>query len=356
MIPLYKPYVPSNLPELKNILNSGALNYSKWGKLFEKALSEFIGNPLIITLNSYNSAVFVAITTLGLKSGDEIIASPMSCLASNQPFAIMGINIIWADIDPMTGTLDPDDVRKKVTKNTKAILHNHFCGYPGYINEINNIGKEKSIYIIDDAIEAFGSEYNNKIIGNVNSDVTLYSFQTVRLPNTIDGGAVAFKDIAHYEKALLVRDYGIDRSDFRTTDGEINPECDIKIPGYGALLNEVNSYLGFEQMHEIEKLLTKQRLNSIHWNDFIRINNLEFAKSVEVVNGSNPNYWIYGVLVNDKKEVLNYFRKKNFYASSVHLNNNIYSVFKSTKILLGVNEFSQKFLALPCGWWVNNIS
>lgn len=353
MIPLFKPFVPNNLPELQNIIASGSLNYSKWGKLFENELSEFIGNTYCVTLNSYNSAVLVAISTLGLKHGDEIIASPMSCLASNQPFAIMGIKIIWADIDPRTGTLDPEDVRKKITKNTKAILHNHFCGYPGYINDINNIGKEKNIYIIDDAIEAFGSEYFENKIGNVNSDITLFSFQTVRLPNTIDGGALTFKNREHYEKALLLRDYGIDRSVFRTSDGEINPQCDIKIPGYGALLNEVNSYLGFEQMKQINHLLEKQRENSLNWKVYFLENNYNSAKSVQVIPNANPNYWIYGILANNKKEALDFFRNKNFYASSVHLNNNLYSVFNNSTKLKGVDDFSKRFLALPCGWWVN---
>jgi perosamine synthetase len=353
MIPLFKPFVPSDLPELQNIMNSGLLNYSKWGKLFEKELSEFIGNPYLVTLNSYNSAVLVAISTLGLKNGDEIIASPMSCLASNQPFAIMGIKIIWADIDPKTGTLDPDDVRKKISINTKAILHNHFCGYPGYINEINNIGKEKSIYVIDDAIEAFGSEYYDKKIGNVNSDVTLYSFQTVRLPNTIDGGAIAFKNLDHYEKALLVRDYGIDRKAFRRNDGEINPSCDIKIPGYGALLNEINSYMGCEQMKNINHLLEKQRQNSLYWESYFSENNIYSTQAMQVIKEAKPNYWIYGILVNNKHEALKFFREKSFYASSVHLNNNNYSVFDNSIKLTGVDEFSNQFLALPCGWWMN---
>jgi perosamine synthetase len=352
MIPIYKPYMPPSLPELQNILYSGILNYSKWGKIFEKNLSDFIGNPYLITLNSYNSAVLVAISTLGLKNGDEIIASPISCLASNQPYIMMGVKIIWADIDPRTGTLDPEDVRKKISKNTKAILHNHFCGYPGYINEINSLGKEKSIYIIDDAIEAFGSEYNKLKIGNVNSDITIYSFQTVRLPNTIDGGALAFKSREHYEKALLVRDYGIDRNSFRTNDGEINPHCDIKIPGYGALLNEVNSYLGYEQMKVLDNLLYKQRINSKFWKEFI-YNHQSSTKIVEVIEGSNPNFWIFGILVNNKKEALKFFREKNYYASSVHLSNNLYSVFDNSINLRGVNEFSDKFLALPCGWWMN---
>ncbi|MEI3421297.1 MAG: DegT/DnrJ/EryC1/StrS family aminotransferase [Butyricimonas faecihominis] len=64
----------------------------------------------------------------------------MSCLASNQPLQTFGLKIVWADIDPLTGTLDPDSVRQKITDKTRLIFHNHFCGYVGYVDEINMIG------------------------------------------------------------------------------------------------------------------------------------------------------------------------------------------------------------------------
>ena len=201
MIPLYKPYIPDMLPELNEILYSGALAYDKWGKAFEQKLSEYIGCSNIAVVNSFNSAMLVVLATLGIKPGDEIIASPMSCLASNQPFVTIGAKVIWADINPKTGTLDPESVNDKITPKTKAIFHNHHCGYVGYIDEINQIGKEKGIYIVDDAIEAFGSEYKGNKIGNTGTDATVFSFQTVRLPNTIDGGGFAFKDNELFEKA-----------------------------------------------------------------------------------------------------------------------------------------------------------
>ncbi|MFA6142007.1 MAG: DegT/DnrJ/EryC1/StrS family aminotransferase [Candidatus Omnitrophota bacterium] len=136
MIPLYKPYMPAELPELNAILHSGALAYGEKGKQFEQKLSSFIGIEQLIIVNSFNSAVLVALSTLGIKSGDEIIASPMACLSSNQPPVTIGTKVIWADVDPATGTLDPESVKQKITSKTKAILHNHFCGYPGYIDEL----------------------------------------------------------------------------------------------------------------------------------------------------------------------------------------------------------------------------
>jgi len=266
MIPLYKPYMPSKLPELNGILQSGNLSYGKWGKAFEEGLNKYLGTDNLLVTNTYSSAIQTALTTLGLQYGDEVIASPMSCLASNQPLVTFGLKIVWGDIDPVTGTLDPDYVKNKITSKTKLIFHNHFCGYIGYIDEINAIGNEFGIKVIDDCVEAFGSRYKNRIAGNLNTDVTLFSFQTVRLPNTIDGGAVIFNDKKLFEKAVLVRDFGIDRTIFRDENNEISSECDISLPGYGATMNEINSYIGFLELSDMDDLLLKQKINAEKWD------------------------------------------------------------------------------------------
>ena len=350
MIPLFKPYMPAEFPELNSILHSGALAYGKWGKLFEQKLGEYIGETRITTVNSYNSAMLIALSVIGVKPGDEIIASPMSCLASNQPFATLNLKVVWADIDSKTGTLSPESVISKISSKTKAIFHNHYCGYLGYIDEINQIGKENGIVVVDDAIEAFGSEYKGKRMGNADSDMTVFSFQTVRLPNTIDGGAIAFNNDAFYKKAILIRDYGIDRSRFRDELGEISSICDISLPGYGATLSDVNSYLGVLQMQKIEKLIQIQRENAECWKRLIpdRIKNYEF---VNMKSNQNPNHWVFGLLSADKIELIRQFRKEGYYASGVHLPNTYYTVFGTHGTLPGVNEFYSKFIAIPSGWW-----
>lgn len=344
--------MPESLPELNNILQSGALSYGKWGQKFEERLGEFIGNTNIAVVNSFNSAMLVALSTLGIGAGDEVIASPMSCLASNQPFATIGAKVVWADIDPEVGTLSPESVKQKITPKTKAIFHNHFCGYPGYIDEINEIGRQYGVYVVDDAIEAFGSEYKDKRIGNTGTDATVFSYQTVRLPNTIDGGAVSFKDDTLFEKAKRIRDYGIRRELFRDEYGEISKNCDITEPGYGATPSEINSYIGCVQMESIRELINKQRQNAQTWLEMIKIENLSIRGLQKPFQ--NPNFWVFGVVTSNKMKSLLYFREKGFYASGVHLANNKYSVFGKQEELPGVEDFYSKFLGLPCGWWINN--
>lgn len=348
MIDLFKPYMPE-LPELHNILMSGKLSYSTWGSKFESSLGNYIGNPKVLVVNSYNSSLLVLIKSLELSPGEEVIASPMSCLASNQPFITMGIKIKWADVDPSTGTLCPDSVKQSISTKTKAIVHNHHCGYPGYVDEIVTIARENGLFVIDDAIEAFGSEYKNEKIGNLSSDATVFSFQTVRLPNSVDGGAITFKDNALFEKAIRIRDYGIDRKKFRNDVGEISSDYDIIEPGFGSLLSEPNSYIGYVQMQHIKELISKQRFNAKKWTDNIS----EHYPKIKIINKDfqNPNYWIYGILTNDKRSAIMEFRKRGYNASTVHYPNNRYSLFGNQPNLPGVTEFYDNFIALPCGWW-----
>lgn len=353
MIPIYKPYMPENIgAEINEILYSGQLGYGKYGRKFERQLQTFIRCDYVLSVSSYNIAMQIVLSTLGLKQGDEVIASPVSCLASNQPFAVKGLKVVWADVNPETGSMCPASVQSKITKNTKAIFHNHFCGYLGDIKAINALGKSFGIPVIDDGIEAFGSQYKNKQLGNVGTDITVFSFQTVRLPNTIDGGAIVFKDRVLYEKALLIRDYGIDRSLFRDSEGEINPECDIQLEGYGGLMSELNSYLGTRQMDDIENLLVVQNNNARIWDTNFATDNI--VVPLTKTEDSLPNYWVYGTMCQNKTQAIKDFKENGFYATGVHINNNIYSVFDNKIFLKGVNEFMNHFVAIPCGWWFKN--
>lgn len=348
MIPLFKPYMPE-LPELMSILTSGQLAYGTYTKRFEEQLRIYFGTPYVMTINTYAAAVSVAVTALGLDAGDEVIASPMACLVSTQPYLSNGLKIKWCDIDSKRGTLDPVALSKCITEKTKAIIHNHYCGYPGYIDEVNAIGKEYGIPVIDDGIECFGSEYKGRKIGNCGTDITIFSFSAVRIPNTIEGGAVIFKDKRLYEIALRIRDSGIDRNIFRDEIGEISPDCDIKETGFSATMSNVNGYIGLEQTQMMDQLLKKQRDNASLFDEY-------FQKQmyIERISGSDtlPNYWVYGILADNKRQTIMDFRNAGLYASGVHINNNRYTVFGDKTDMSGVNEFYSRFVAIPCGWWM----
>lgn len=350
MIPLYKPYMP-DLPELDPLLHSGQLAAGTFTREFENKLKAYFGTQNLAAINSFNSAISVVAATLGLQRGDEVIVSPMACLASTQPYATEGLKIVWADIDPHTGTLSPDSVRSMINENTKAIIHNHFCGYPGYIDEINAIGRENSVFVIDDGIECFGTTYHGRKIGECGTDATVFSFNPVRVLTTIDGGAMIFRDDCLFHKSLLIRDCGIDRSIFRDDIGEINPQCDISIQGYSATLSNVNAYIGCKQMESLDHRLMVQRANARRWDE--RIEQIGPYKPLQCIHGE-PNYWVYGILAPNKRECILNFRNLGYYASGVHIRNDLYSVFGGQKALPGVQAFNDTFVAIPCGWWMED--
>ena len=349
MIPLYKPYMPE-LPELDNILHSGALAYGKWGREFEKRLAEYLGVKNVLLTNTYGLAWQVLFRTLNLEPGDEVIATPMSCLQSTMPMAQYGLKTVWADIDPKYGVLDPDSVKSKIIAKTKVIINYHFCGYPGYVDEINAIGKEKDIIVIDDCIEAFGAKYKGKRLGNVGTPISIFNFQTVRLPNTIEGGAIVFEDEELYKKAIVIRDLGINRSIFRDANGEISKDCDIAIPSVNATPSDVNSYIGCCQMEHIDELLQKQAANAKQWENRL----FDMPSLIDFIHrdGTDPNYWVCGILSSNKEADMKMFKEQGYVCSAVHLPNTYYSVFGKQEMPKGVEEFYNKFIALPSGWWI----
>lgn len=349
MIPLYKPYMP-DLPELDSILHSGALAYGKWGREFERRLADYLGVKQVLLTSSYGLAWQVLFRTLGLEPGDEVIATPMSCLQSTMPMAQYGLKTVWADIDPKHGVLDPDSVKSLITAKTKVIINYHFCGYPAYVDEINSIGKENGIIVVDDCIEAFGAKYKGNKLGNVGTPVSIFNFQTVRIPNTIDGGAIVFKEDELYKKAILIRDLGINRSIFRDANGEISKDCDIAIPSVNGTPSEVNSYIGCCQMEHIDGLLKKQADNAKKWEN--RLFDMPSFNGFIYREGTEPNFWICGILSGNKENDMKIFKKHGYDCSTVHLPNTYYSVFGKQSMPQGVSEFYKCFIALPCGWWM----
>lgn len=347
MIPLFRPYVPE-LPRLNALMHSGQLAYGTETKAFESSLCAYFEHPYVLAVNSFSSAVSIVLQCLGIHFGDEVIASPMGCLVSTQPYLAYGCQLRWCDVCPDTGTLDPEKLKERITPRTKAIIHNHFCGYPGFMDEVQEIARSRGIPIIDDGIECFGTLYHGEKIGTCSSDVAIFSFSAVRLPNTIDGAAIVFQSKEHYEKALRLRDSGIDRAHFRDELGEINPLCDISEVGYSATMSNVNGYMGTEQMKQVEQLIARQRANAAAFE--ILLDGTQW-KPLNSTHGT-PNYWVYGVLSDHKREDMQLWRRMGWYASGVHINNAGYSVFPSDPTLTGTMEFQSRFFALPCGWWV----
>ncbi len=350
LIPLLKPFVPK--VDLDHILYSGKLSFGNYGLQFENKLMDFIKNDLLLLVNSYQNAFHIALKALNINPGDNVILSPLACLQTTQALRSYGLKLNWVDIDISLGTIDINSLKKVWNKNIKLVVHNHYCGLIGNIDEVNNFCSSNNIILIDDAIEAFGSEYKNKIIGHKDfSDATIFCFNPVRNPNSIEGGAISFRNKIHYSNAKLIRDYGINRENFRLLNGEINEKSDVSMTGYAATINELNSFIGLKQMDFIDEIILKSRNVASRWENLLKFKKVNYHKIFN--SNAKSNYWVYSFRVNNREEIFNKFRKAGINSSRVHLPNNFYSVFNNQYYPPNVQLFYNSFISLPTLWWLD---
>jgi perosamine synthetase len=349
MIPLFKVNIPKNIGnKLQEVFDSGMVTEGVYSDEFEDKFGKFINNKNTALVNSGTSALTLAYILSGVQSGDEVISTPMTCMATNEPIHNLGAKIVWADIDPKTGNIDPKDIRKKITSKTKAIVGVHWAGMPFDIEEICKIGKEYNIKIIEDAAHALGAKYKNSMIGS-HSDYVCFSFQAIKHLTTIDGGAIACKTSEDYERVKKIRWFGLDRK----YKGKSKWEQDITESGYKFHMNNINAAIGIEQLKNIDFVINEHKKNQKLYND--NINNKNIVK-MTVSEDSESSCWIYTVLVEDRVKFQNYLSTKGIASDVVHVRNDNYSVFKKYKMaedsLVGCNEFCSKHINIPVGWWL----
>lgn len=351
MVPLFKPYMPEKIESgVSTVLHSGKLAFGANGRQLEQELTKWLGSSGVAVVNSFGSAMELLLSLYKIGPGDEVIMSPIGCLRSSQPVVCCGAQVVWADIDPLTGTLCPQSVQEKITTRTKLIFNYHHLGYLGYTEELNQIGQQYGIPVVEDCLDGLGGVYQGHKAGTC-GDAAVISFDAVRLPNAIEGAALVLRDPVLFAEVMIKRDLGVDRFRYRDQYNEINPDCDIEVTGYACTLNEVNALIALTQMSELDRLLAIRKENAARWK--VRLDGRSDCKILSEIVGTEPNYWVFGLLTDHKMELLKQFRTEGFFASGIHFPNNHYSVFRKNdaSTLPGAEDFYRRFLALPCGWW-----
>jgi perosamine synthetase len=346
IIPLFKVHHPKGVGgKIEKIFQKGFITEGEISDQFEKSFADYIGNPNCTLTNSCTSALTLAFRLAGVESGDEVISSPMTCMATNEPISGFGANIVWADVNPSTGNIDPDDVEKKITKKTKAIVAVHWAGEPFDIKRINQIARKHKIKVIEDAAHALDSTYGGKKIGN-HSDFVCFSFQAIKHLTTGDGGALFCKKKADDKRAKLLRWFGIDRH-FKGSKWT----QDIKECGYKFHMNNLTAAIGLEQMKHISKLTFLHKTNARYYDN--HINNPKIEKLSRSCD-STSSCWIYSLLCENRNKLQKHLTKNGIHSDVVHVRNDNYSVFKKFKCKLpGLDYFNPRLLNIPVGWWLS---
>ncbi|MDP1721697.1 MAG: DegT/DnrJ/EryC1/StrS family aminotransferase [Candidatus Gottesmanbacteria bacterium] len=346
MIPLFKVFMASEvLDALKEVLYSGFVAQGPKVDEFEAKLSEFFGNPYVVTLNSGTTALHLALDLIGVGPGDEVITTPMTCTATNWPILAHGATIVWADIDPATGNIDPASIQKRLTAKTKAVMAVDWGGYPCDIQTIKKI--VGNIPVIEDAAHAIGAMYKGKMVGNT-ADYTCFSFQAIKHLTTVDGGALLTKTKKDYKKAILLRYFGIDRNK-RSNDYRI--EKDISMWGYKFHMNDVNATIGLANFSHTIEILQKHRDNAMYYrNAFMGLPWLTLMHEDARYLSSN---WLFTMKVRRSARFMDYMKSHNVMASKVHRRNDTHPVTRAfRRPLPNVDTFYRDMVCIPVGWWV----
>ncbi len=338
----------SVMKPLKAVLFNGYIGQGPRVEEFERQLACRFGNPNVLTLNSGTSALMLALRLANAGHGDEVISTPMTCTATNAPILAMGATIVWADIDPATGNIDPRDVQRKITAKTKAIMAVHWGGYPCDIDELNRIGKKHHIKVIEDAAHAFGATYHERPIGS-HSDFSCFSFQAIKHLTTVDGGALVCRNTKDYKRGKLLRWYGIDRQAKRQ---DFRCELDIKEYGYKFHMNDVNAAIGLEQLKYVDGIVRKHRKNAAYYRKhFAGLNRLTLLEAKPDRQGS---YWLFTVRVRNRPQFIRKMKDAGIVVSQVHARNDTHTAFAHyRRSLPGVDEFTAEQVCIPVGWWID---
>lgn len=348
MIPLFKVHMADSVFEpLRHTLASGYIGQGPRVEEFERALAPWFGNRNVLSVNSGTSAIHLALRLAGVEYGDEVISTPMTCTATNEPILERGARIVWADIDPTTGAIDPCDVERKITSNTKAVIAVHWGGYPGDLDELNQIARKYDVKLIEDAAHAFGAKYKDHSVGS-HSDFVCFSFQAIKHLTTVDGGALVCRSVEDHQRGKLLRWYGIDREkeqkDFRC-------EEDVEEFGYKFHMNDVCATIGIEQLKYVGEVLAKHRANAAYYD--IRFQGLKRLTLPRYQSNRLSSYWLYTILVEDRKDFMTRMKEAKITVSQVHARNDKHTMMREFQCALpGVDSFAERQVSIPVGWWL----
>jgi len=351
MIPIMKVHTPPNIGEiLQKVWDSGMITEGQYSDLFEQKFGEYIHNPNTALTNSCTSALTLAAHMCDVGPDTEVITTPMTCMATQVPFVNMGADLMFADIDPLTGNIDPHQIEKLVRRSKKrvaAIVVVHWGGQPCDMDAIHEISKEYGVKVIEDAAHALRAEYKGKLIGN-HSDYVCFSFQAVKHLTTGDGGAIACKTKEDYERIKRLRWFGLDRKH----QGLSRWEQDISEIGYKFHMNNVNASIGLEQLKFIDALIDKHIENALYYDKHLDNSKITSMKRYADRVSSE---WIYTILTEDREKLQKYLKKNGIASDRVHVSNDGYSAFDN-RIKTDLNHthsFDKQKLCIPVGWWVS---
>lgn len=346
MIRLSKCYlskVESNI--ISSVLDSSYLGMGSFVSKFETDLSKFLNTNVSTVING-TTALSLALQSIDIKKGDEVLVQSLTYLSSFQAITSVGAKPVACDVNPDM-TICLNDAQSKITKKTKAIMPVHYAGDPGNLDEIYKFGKKNKLRIVEDAAHAFGSKYKDNLIGSI-GDIVCFSFDGIKNITCGEGGCIVSKDKSIINRVNSIKLLGIENDYRNRLNNERTWVYDVFEQGWRAHLSNINAAIGIEQLKKINKIKNKRQQLAKYYDKKL--------KNFYILKYFNRDYdsvlpHIYPVLLSNSinREHLREYLKKNKIESGIHYYpNHLLTFFNSKKIKLNyTDKIYNNLLSLP---------
>ena len=261
-IPYGKQYIDDeDIKAVVEVLKGDFITQGKTVEKFEGALADYCGAKYCVVFNSGTSALIAVYKALGLGRGDEFITSPITFVATANAGLLNGAKVLFGDVEPDTGNLNPVGLESLITEKTKLIAPVHYAGHPVDLETFRKLADKHNLFLVEDACHALDARYKNSKIGSCQySDAAVFSFHPVKHITTGEGGAVLTNDGTLYKLLKLVRNHGITKNveDFiNTPEGDWYYEQHLL--GYNFRITDFQCALGLSQLKKLDWFVSRRR-------------------------------------------------------------------------------------------------
>jgi len=321
LIPYGRQFIDDeDIQEVIKTLKSDFITQGPKIKEFESALCEYTEAKYAVAVSNGTAALHISCLAAGIRHNHEVITSPITFVASANCILYCGGKPVFADVQEDTINIDPEEIERKITRNTKAVIPVHFAGHPCDLEEIYAIAKKNNLIVIEDACHALGAEYKGSKIGSCKySDMTVFSFHPVKSITTGEGGAVLTNNKKLYEKLLMLRNHGITKDPTKFT---INHQLstindygswyyEMQELGFNYRLTDFQCGLGLSQLKKLDKFIQRRReIVEIYNKELSKIDEIILPKERPYVKSSWHIYYIRLKNFQKRKKVFERLRKK----------------------------------------------
>jgi len=344
MIPYGRQSINENdIAAVVSALKSDWLTTGPLVEEFELEIEKAVGAPCV-SVSSGTAALHCAYAAIGLKPGDEVITPPITFIATQAAAAFFGATIVFADVQPDTANIDPEEVERVITPRTKAIVAVDYAGHPADLDELRDIADRHNIYLIEDAAHSIGSLYKDRPVGSI-ADITTFSFFPTKNITTAEGGAVASIHKNLLEKAKRFSRQGLVRNptEFKIKDqGPWHQE--VHEFGLNYRLPDLLCALGISQLSRLEEFKKdRDRVFDLYSQELANQKEISLPTKKSIVN---PMWHLYPIRVNaqHRRQVFEHLRNSNIGVQVNYLPAHIHPVFNTSKFK-GMYPVSENFYA-----------